>query len=244
MPGNLEIVEIPAASGRQAERRIDAPGTVMLIVIVRDIDATLARLKRLGAPVVTPGGAPRWLDGGVRLRAVVVKDPAGHFVEILQTLRPPAARSNANVLAVRVRHTVHDLARSLALYRDALEIQSDIAAIPAWQSNDSVLDALGLEGTRQYRFATLTVPTSGLTMELIEFDGARPPAAPARIADLGSVRLELRVANVDAAVAAVTQAGGELVWTGERPLDLPVGGDTLEVSIVRDPDDLFLVLAQ
>jgi catechol 2,3-dioxygenase-like lactoylglutathione lyase family enzyme len=243
-PGGVEIVEISGAGGQPVERKIQDPGAAMLMVSVRDIDATLARLKQLGAPVVTRGGAPVLVSGGP-LRAVVVLDPAGHFVELLQTARPrpAAAGSNANIVGVRVRHTVENLRRSVDLYRDALGLQGG-ADVPQYAAEPSVLALLGLAPSAQYRYTTLTVPTSGLPIELIEFRGARRPAEPARIADPGSTRIQLRVADVDAAVAAFTRAGGMVVSAGGRPLDLPVGNATLEVAIVRDPDDLFLVLIQ
>ena len=88
------------------------------------------------------------------------------------------------------------------------------------------------------------MPTSGLAIELIEFKDARAPAAPARIQDPGSTRIQLRVADIDAAVAALTQAGGTFMSTGGKPLDLPAGNTTLKVGIVRDPDGLFVVLIQ
>ncbi|HET8698043.1 MAG TPA: hypothetical protein VFO94_11180 [Gammaproteobacteria bacterium] len=80
-------------------------------------------------------------------------------------------------------------------------------------------------------------------LDLIEFRGARS-AAEARIADPGSTQIHLRVADLHAAVAAVTSAGGELVSTGGRPLEMPVGNDTIKAGIVRDSDGLFLVLTQ
>ena len=244
LPGGVEIVEISRAGGRPVTRGMQDPGAVMLLVTVRDIDATLARLERLGAPVVTRGGTPVAISGGP-LRGIVVKDPAGHFVELLETANPPPAApgANANIVGVRVRHTVEDLGRSLTLYRNALGLQGP-EQLPKWVGDDSVLDLLGLTKKAQYRFTTLTVPTSGLPLELIEFRGARRPAERARVADPGSTRIQLRVADIDAAVAAVTQAGGEFVSTGGRPLDLPAGNSTLKVGIVRDPDDLFLVLIQ
>ncbi|HET8698042.1 MAG TPA: DUF4019 domain-containing protein [Gammaproteobacteria bacterium] len=151
IPGGVEIVEI--AGGRPVERSMDEPGTVMLLVIVADLEATLARLKQLGAPVVTTGGAPVSIG---QLRVVVVKDPAGHFVQLTQTARtsPPPAGANPNVVGVRVRHTVRDLERSIALYRNALGLQG-AGVVPGWESYDAVLDSLGLATTRQYRFVTL-----------------------------------------------------------------------------------------
>ena len=237
-PGGVEIVEIP---GAVVERKVQDPGTVMLMVVVRDINATLARLKKLGAPIVTTGGAPVFVQG---VLAIVVKDPAGHFVELVQLGgAPPAAEgANANIIGVRVRHTVENLERSLALYRDGLGLQGS-SQVPPYFSEPTVLDLLGLPHDVQYRFGMLTVPTSGLGIELIEFKDAHRAAAPARLAP-GSTRLQLRVADIDAAVAVLTKAGGTFISTGGKPLDLPAGSTTLKVGIVRDPDDLFLVLIQ
>jgi catechol 2,3-dioxygenase-like lactoylglutathione lyase family enzyme len=215
----------------------------MLMVVVRDINAPLARLKELGASVVTTGGVP--VNIGGQVLAIVVQDPAGHFVELVQPVNmPPApAGSTGNIFAVRVRHTVANLERSLALYRDALGLRGG-RQVPPFVGDPTVLDLIGLPHDVQYRVTMVTVPTSGLGIELIEFKDARPPAAPADIADPGSTRIQLRVADIDAAVAAVTQAGGTFISTGGKPLDLPAGNSTLKVGIVRDPDDLFLVLIQ
>ena len=234
-PGGVEIVEIPRADGHTIERRMQDPGAVMLTVVVRDINAPLARLKQLGAPTVTTGGAPVNVEG--QALAVVVKDPAGHFIELLQPIAlPPApAGSTANIVGVRVRHTVADLDRSLALYRGALGLAGGTEVSPYF-SEPTVLASLGLPRNVQYRFTTLTVPTSGLQVELMEFKGARPPAKPADLAP-GATRIQLRV-------AALTKAGGTFISTGGKPLDLPAGNTTLKVGIVRDPDDLFVVLIQ
>jgi catechol 2,3-dioxygenase-like lactoylglutathione lyase family enzyme len=244
--GGVEIVEISRARGRPAERQMQDPGAVMLMVVMKDIDAPLARLKELGAPVVTTGGAPVPVGAGPQgVVAVVVKDPAGHFVELLElgALPPALANSDGNIIGVRVRHTVENLERSLALYRDALGLRGG-PQVPPYVGVPGVLDLLGLPHDMQYRFSILSVPTSGLGIELIEFKGAVRPAEPARIANPGSTRIQLRVADIDAAVAAVTSAGGTFVSTGGQPLDLPAGDGVLKVAIVRDPDDLFLVLIQ
>ncbi len=145
-PGGVEIVEISGAGGRLAERKMQDPGAVMLMVVVRDIHATLARLKKLGAPIVTTGGAPVVVQG---VLAVVVKDPAGHFVELVQLgAAPPALEgANANIIGVRVRHTVENLERSLALYRDGLGLQGSSQA-PRYYGEPTVLDLLGLPQRR------------------------------------------------------------------------------------------------
>ena len=76
--GGVEMIEIGNAGGAVLEQRIQDPGAMCFVVTVRDLDGTLARLKRLGAPVVSRGGEPVTIGGGTRI--VVVRDPDGHFV--------------------------------------------------------------------------------------------------------------------------------------------------------------------
>ncbi|HVJ29224.1 MAG TPA: VOC family protein [Gammaproteobacteria bacterium] len=241
LPGGVEIIEISGAGGQRLDFKMQDPGTVMLQVVVRDIDATFARLKAIKAPVVTRGGNPVTVqDAG--LRAVVVQDPAGHFIRLVQ---PPNAAATqpgtGDVRGVRVRHTVENLDRAVALYRDALGLQESRAAAASYSSSAPIADSLGVPQDTQWRVALLTVPTSGIPLELIEFKGARRPQPP-DLADPGATRIQLRVADIDAAAAALLKAGGSFISTGGKPLDLPAGNSTLKVGVVRDPDGYFIVL--
>jgi catechol 2,3-dioxygenase-like lactoylglutathione lyase family enzyme len=239
--GGVEIVEISGAGGVPLELRMQDPGAVMLIVVVRDIDVTLARVKALGAPVVTRGGEVTTIDLG--MRAVVVQDPAGHFVELLQPpMHPPTQPGTGEIRNVRVRHTVSDLRRAVALYRDALGLRAGGAASRAYSSGPPVGDLLSVPRGTSWRFMTLNVPTSGLPLELIEF--RRAEAQSFEIASPGATRIQLRVADIDAAAAALVKAGGTFVSTGGKPIDLPAGDRTLKVGVVRDPDGLFVVLIE
>jgi catechol 2,3-dioxygenase-like lactoylglutathione lyase family enzyme len=244
IPGGVEIVEISGAGGEKLERRVREPGTVALIVVVRDADATLKRLEALGAPVVTRGGRPVTLTP-TNLRSVAVQDPDGHFILLLQPLNIPAtAPGTGEILNVRVRHTVSDLERALALYRDALlGGDSTTEGTPPYTSSLPVTEVLALPRAIQWRYSTLTVPTSGLPIELIEFRGNHRPR-PFDIADPGATRIQLRVADIDAAAAAIVNAGGTFVSTGGRPVELPAGQQTLRAGIVRDADGLFVVLIE
>jgi catechol 2,3-dioxygenase-like lactoylglutathione lyase family enzyme len=237
--GGVGVIEISSAAGEPLGRRIQDPGAFLLIVVVRDIDGTFTRLQQLGTPVVTRGGKPLDTYGGWRV--VVVQDPAGHFVQLMQPPRLPATIHN--VLDVRLRHTVADVQRSVALYRDALGLQVAIGATPVYGNDPTLIELLGLPQDRVWRYATLVVPTSGIEIELMEFKGARL-LEPADIADPGATWMQLRVADVDAAVAGVAVAGGTLITTGGRALDLPSGNTTRKVGVVRDPDGLFLVLVE
>src|SRR4029079_1928114 len=121
MRTGVEIVEVKKAEGRPVERRVQDSGAFTVIVLVRDIDAVFAKLQQAGAPVVTAGGKPMAVGAG-KTRAVIVKDPDGHFVELdqLDPLPATTAPETANVLGVRVRLTVDDGDKAMQLYRDVL----------------------------------------------------------------------------------------------------------------------------
>jgi len=75
--------------------------------------------------------------------------------------------------------------------------------------------------------------------------GKGPKTTPSKLQDPGSTRMQLQVRDVDAAIAALKTSGGVVVSTGGNTVDLPGrGGATTKVAIVRDPNNLFLVLLQ
>jgi catechol 2,3-dioxygenase-like lactoylglutathione lyase family enzyme len=240
--GGVEIVEISDAGGKPLTRRMQDSGAFTLLVLVRDLDAVFERVKALGAPVLTSGGVPALVPMGAgQARLVMVQDPDGHFVEIVQPPELPATPvpASANVVEVRVRLTVEDVDRAMRLYQDALGLE--LVSRSDFVDNSAVAAALGVPGA-QFRFGIMRVPTSGLLFEVIDFKGVDRRPVRGNIQDPGSTRIQLRVRDVDAAVAAFVGQGGRVVSSGGVPLELPAGNNTLKVAIARDPDNLFVVL--
>jgi len=246
MRSGVEIVEISKANGRPLTRRMQDTGAFTLIAFVRDIDATLTRLKALRAPILTPGGVAATIPfGAQKAKLAVVVDPAGHFVELIQPDQLPEspATPTSNVVQVRVRVTVQDAEKSARLYRDVLGMREP-RPMGAFRKDPEVMTAFGVPGA-EWRAAILEVPTTGLIFELIEFKGVGGRVVKGDIQDPGSTRIQLQVRDVDATIAALKQAGGAVVSSGGTTVELPGrGGATTTVAIVRDPDNLFLVLLQ
>lgn len=240
--GGVEMVEIKGANGRPLARNMPDSGAFTLLVLVRDIDKVVAGLKKIGAPVLTIGGEPSLvpMGPGTQAKLLMTRDPDGHFVEVVEPPSIPetAAPESANIVEVRVRLTVADVPTSVKLYEGlGLELmnQSDFV------DNASVASAFGMPGS-QFRFGMFKVPTTGLIFEVMDFRGVEGKVVRGNIQDPGSTRIQLRVRDVDEAVAALTKAGGEVVSTGGQPLVIPAGQGQIKVAIVRDPDNLFLVL--
>jgi catechol 2,3-dioxygenase-like lactoylglutathione lyase family enzyme len=240
----VEIIEVSGAGGKPLNRNLQDPGATMLIVLVRDIDAALVKVKAVGAPVLTRGGMAMTVPGGAHpARMAVVKDPDGHFVELAQLDPLPAtqAPASANVIGVRVRLIVDDVDKAMRLYKDGLGMSEMLA--PKFNDNSGVLAGFGLrEG--QFRAAMLQVPTSGLVFEPMDFKDIDRKTVHGRIQDPGSTRIQLQVRDVDAAIAVLKQAGGAVQSTGGTSMELPAGPNKIKVAMVRDPNDLFVVLIQ
>src|SRR5580765_581256 len=241
MRTGVEIVEISKAGGARLDRRPQDPGAFTLIVLVRDINAAFAKAKQAGASVVTTGGAPITVG---RAKAFVLKDPDGHFVEIAQLdpLPETTAPAGANVIGVRVRLTVDDAGRAMRQYQE-LGLTGTMNVIA--ESNEGLMKMFGMKADAKYRLAQFDLPASGLRLELIEYTGVDKRTVRGNLQDPGSTRMQLQVRDVDAAIAALKTSGGVVVSTGGATVDLPGrGGAVTKTAIVRDPNNLFLVLIQ
>jgi catechol 2,3-dioxygenase-like lactoylglutathione lyase family enzyme len=246
MRGGVEMVEISKPGQKPADRRIQDVGAFTLVVFVRDLDAAFARMKRVGAVVVTSGGGPvSFAFGNGTTRGVIVKDPDGHFVELVQA--DAAAQSHAppsaNVVGVRVRVTVNDAAQTLHVYRDVLGLQQ--ASFDQFKKDANISAMLGITGG-QFRLGSVQVPGSGLTVAFVEFKDVDRKTVRSNLEDPGSTRMQLQVRDISAAIAGLQSAGGTVVSTGGGPVELPgrAGGPATKVAIVRDLNNLFVVLIQ
>jgi catechol 2,3-dioxygenase-like lactoylglutathione lyase family enzyme len=232
----LEYTEVE----RQAvQPRLQDPGAATIIFRVRDIDTMSARLQRAGTPIVTPGGTPVAVEIGSSIgRALLVKDPDGHFVELVQ---PPAIAPDApptDVIGAGVRLTIGDTDKTVHLYRDQLGFQPTVGS---FAKNASYAALTGLSGA-ELRLTTAPVPGEPrLAFEFVEFRGVDRSAVRARIQDPGSMKFQFVVRSLDTAAAKFLAAGGSVVSTGGKPVSLGPAGPHL---IVRDPNNFYLILQQ
>jgi len=238
----IEPVEFANVDRRPVQRRMQDPGAVTLILLVRDLDAAFARLTAAGVTVVTTGGAPVEPSPTSKTRAVIVKDPDGHFVELAQLVPVPAteAPASSNVIDIRFRVTVADVERTTQYYRDHL----GVAATPgAFARSAGVMAMMGLPDTVEYRMAVTQVPGSTLILEFLDLKGIERAVLPTRVQDPGGYRLQLSVADIDTTLAALKTSGSKIISTAGTPVRM-----TFErpwrLAAVEDVNNLFLILQQ
>jgi len=94
VPGSalrMEFVEIKGADRSPIRPRIQDPGATRLQIRVKDLDSTIDKLKASGSSVVSAGGAPVALQGGVR--AAIMPDPDGLYFVLIQAAPPRAEQA-------------------------------------------------------------------------------------------------------------------------------------------------------
>jgi catechol 2,3-dioxygenase-like lactoylglutathione lyase family enzyme len=241
-PMGIEMVEASGIARTAAHPRPYDPGSTTLVLLVRDIDKAFAPLKAAGVQVITPGGVPIAIRpgaaGSTQARGVIVADPDGHFVELLQPAPLPdtTAPADSNIVGARVRLAVADTARAARVYRDQLQMQPQIGDPGA----GPLLDLMGLKRGK-VRLTTVDVPGSTLKLELVEVSGVSRTPMRARLQDPGATRLQVRVKDIDATIAALKAGGSSVVSTGGVPVTLQGG---VRAAIMPDADGLFFVLIQ
>jgi predicted enzyme related to lactoylglutathione lyase len=234
----VEMVEVKTPARNAAHPRPQDPGGTTLILIVRDISAAFASLKRAGVPVVTTGGEPLAFGAGNKTRGVIVADPDGHFVELLQPdpLPETTAPAGSNIIGARVRLTVADTEQTMKVYRDVLQIVPQIGEF----GTIPLVDLMGLKGA-QLRLTNLLIPGSPVRMEFVELKNAGGTPIRPRLQDPGATRFQLRLRDLDATIARLKAAGSTVVSSGGEPATLQGG---VRAAIMPDPNGLFFVLIQ
>jgi catechol 2,3-dioxygenase-like lactoylglutathione lyase family enzyme len=237
-PIGVEMVELKDIDRKPLRPRPQDPGGATLVLLVRDINAAFAPLKRSKIPVVTPGGEPIAFGANNRARGVIVSDPDGHFVELLQPdpLPETTAPPESNIIGARVRMTVADTDQTLRVYRDLLKFQPQVGEF----GTSPLLDLMGLKGA-QLRLTSAQIPGSTLRMEFVEVKGVeRAPIRP-RLQDPGATRLQVRVRDLDSTITKLKASGAPVVSSGGEPATLQGG---LRAAIMPDPNGLYFVLIQ
>ena len=231
----VEAMEIQQVEHKTVPLRIQDPGNATLVLMVRNVDATLARVTKAGYPVVTTGGTPVALDDGTR--AVVVRDVDNRFIELRQPPSIPAAAPAHNIVDIHVMLTVADLPRTTQVYRDVFGFTVEgerTAFVP-----DRPTQLLsGLKGAKA-RWARAKARDSQMWLEFIEFNGVDRTPLRMRIQDRGATRLQLRTQNIHAVVESARSAGLRIDTQGGKATPIP---PNFLGALIADPNNFFVSL--
>lgn len=226
----LEVMEIQNVEHKTIPLRIQDPGIVTPVLIVRDVDALLTRVKQAQGEVATPGGKPVLFADGTR--SVLIRDIDGRFIELRQPAAVPAGAGD--IVEERLSIAVDDLEKTAAVYRDVLgfAVQDAVDADPALR------ELTGLSQLEARR-AAARGPGDSLAFEFVEYRGVDRKVNAMNIQDRGAARLQVRAENLDELVGAMKGAGLKVRSEGGVATPLP---PNFMAILVADPNDFFLTL--
>jgi len=228
----VEVMEIQDVDHKTLDLRIQDPGTVTLVLSVRDIDAMLARLGPI-VRIVTPGGKPVMRADGAR--TLLVRDIDNRPLQLVQRASTPADTQH-DVTDLSLSIAVADVERTTHIYRDALGF--DVATESAFASDSGIRALTGL-AKAEVRRAHAHANGSMLDLEFVQYRGVDRRPLAMKIQDRGATRLQLRARQIDAMVDAVKRAGLSVLSAGAVAVPIP---PNFKGALVADPDNFFLTL--
>jgi catechol 2,3-dioxygenase-like lactoylglutathione lyase family enzyme len=243
-PCGIEPLEFGNVDRKPVESRPQDPGVTTVVIVVGDLEPILVRLKEADIGIVSAGGKAVQLVNGPG-RALMLRDPDGHFVEVREEKRAvdaSAAAAQRNIVRWFARIAVKDTDASLKLYRDRLGFDVQPGGLVR---DKAFADVNGLRDV-SVRITRASLP-DGPALELVEFKDVPRTAIQPRIQDPGATRLQLMVPDARRIGPLFRDAGGEVVSTrGEVfPLGAGRGGaPPTQVALVRDMNGVYWEVVQ
>ena len=226
LPGaefGLELSEFNGIESRSLRPNLWDPGATSLILQVRDIEAVFSALSKAGAPIITLSAKPVTIGWpGQRLRSILVRDPDGYLIQVIQAepeLLAHAAGAT-QVVGAAIGLTVSDIGTELRFYRDILGF--DVHSDGRFNADKSTLDLIGLKRGRLKR-SVAYIPGTKARVEFYEFKNVTGTPVRLNIQDPGSPQLQLRVRDLDPLIEQVNAAGYTFVSVGAKPIQRAFG---------------------
>lgn len=237
----IEAIEIKGIKSYPFHPPLSDPGASYLKLRVRDLDKTLALLKGERFPVITAGGNPVELSGwpGLtgKIRAVMVRDPDGYPVELIE--QTPAPRTTAapgsGILGARVAVVVDDLETTCRLYRSLAGPDLQFWASPSWMGDAAYEKLTGIHG--QFRLAMAMAPGSPVILELIEYRHHHKHFERPYFQDPGAAHFLFMVKDDDAIIRRVKAAHLHTLSPSDAPVFIT---PTVRSFFISDPQGFFL----
>jgi catechol 2,3-dioxygenase-like lactoylglutathione lyase family enzyme len=237
-PFGFELTEFTGVARKSVQPKLQDIGSATLALQVRDMDKMVAKLKAANAVIVTAGGAPVNPSGNAnsKMREMLIRDPDGFFVQLIQP--DPLPAGSDDILGGAVQLSIEDSAKTVTFLRDAIGFN----ARPTGQlgTNAVVANLINLPGA-QWRITHGSISGTTLDFGLIEYVGVPRVNFSLGAEDPGSPAFTMVVRDIDAAVDQWKKAGGTVATTGGQAVKGANGAGNV---FVRDVNGFMWELIQ
>jgi catechol 2,3-dioxygenase-like lactoylglutathione lyase family enzyme len=233
----FELTQFSGVDRKPGQARHTDPGAALIALRVKDIEPVLAAVKKMNVPIITTSGAPITIDSANgKLRSLLIRDPDGYVVEVVESAPPAGAAAPGNVYGASMGLTVNDMESTVKFYHGLLGF--DLRGKMEFSSDPSILDLIGAPHA-QFRELTGYVPGTKALMAFYEYKGIPRTPFHLRVPDPGAPAIALRVKDLDGLLKRMRAAG--VVVTSARG-EVAQFSPTIRNIFVEDPNGLNIEL--
>ncbi len=237
VPFGFELTEFSGVERHAGRPKHTDPGAALIGLRIKDFAPVLAALKKRGDPIVTVSGKPVDLPTPRGpIPGMVVQDPDGYFIEIIQSPPPAGVTSEGNVYDASLGLTIADRESTMKFYHDLLGF--NLKGSPDFSKEPHIADLVGAP-TAQSRELVATIPGTKATMAFYDYKGIDRKPFHLRVPDPGAPAIALRVTDLDGLLKRMRAAGVKITSkNGEVVQFTP----TIRNIFVQDPNGLNIEL--
>jgi catechol 2,3-dioxygenase-like lactoylglutathione lyase family enzyme len=242
LPGKMqfELTHFKGLERKPARAQYTDPGAASIVLYVRDIDAAVANAKKANTPIVTTGGAPVEITTPKgKARSILLRDPDGFFVQLVQEAPPPGApgASDGNVHRVSLAYTMESAEGTAKFYSGMMGLE--LTGPSSFSKDPAMLKLFGAPAGAEFRKLTGVIPGPPAAVEFTEFRGVPRTKFHLRVRDPGAPAMAIQVNNLSGMVAQMRAAGTHLISANGEIVDF--GGGTHNI-FVEDPNGMNIEL--
>jgi catechol 2,3-dioxygenase-like lactoylglutathione lyase family enzyme len=238
LPGGLrfELTQFTGVERQAAQAQYTDPGAGSLVLRVSDLDGLLAAAKRAGAPVVTRGGKPVEISVGGRLvRSIVLRDPDGFFLQLVEDAAPADA-AEGSLHGVSLAYTMEDAAATRRFYTGMMGIE--LAGSAGFERDPAFARLIGAPDDVEFRRLNGTLPPDAAVV-FTEFRGVPRTKFDPRVRDPGAPAMAIQVSNIAGMVEQMRHEGVNMISADGKLVDF---GNGVRNIFVDDPNGLNIEL--
>jgi catechol 2,3-dioxygenase-like lactoylglutathione lyase family enzyme len=233
----FELTQFSGVDRRPGRPKHTDPGAALIALRVNDIAPVLAAIKKRKDRIVSSSGAPVTIPtprGNIQL--LLIEDPDGYFIEVVQSTPPTGVTSEGNVYDASVGLTIADRESTLKFYHELLGF--DLNGKTDFSSDPLISDLVGSPHA-QSRELVGNIPGTKALMAFYEYKGVSRTPFHLRVPDPGAPAIALRVKDLDGLLMRVRAAGVPVTsLRGEVVQFSP----TVRTIFVEDPNGLNIEL--
>jgi catechol 2,3-dioxygenase-like lactoylglutathione lyase family enzyme len=239
LPGAMqfELTHFKGLERRPARAAYTDPGAASIVLYVRDLDAAVANAKRANALIVTTSGVPVEITTARgKARSILLRDPDGFFVQVVQETPPPGA-PEGNVHRVSLAYTMESAESTARFYNGMMGLE--LTGPSAFSKDPAMLRLAGAPEGTEFRKLTGVIPGPPAYLEFTEFRGLPRNKFHLRVRDPGAPAMAIQVINLNGMVAQMKAAGTHLVSANGQIVDFGNGTHNI---FVEDPNGMNIEL--